>query len=38
MCVEDVNREKHIVRCNWCNQTGHYKSTCKSDVCKSVEI
>ncbi|KAL6494624.1 hypothetical protein OROGR_031424 [Orobanche gracilis] len=37
MCVEDVNREKHIVHCSRCNQTGHYKSTCKSGVCKSVE-
>ncbi|KAK6159172.1 hypothetical protein DH2020_006486 [Rehmannia glutinosa] len=37
MCVEDLNREKHTVHCSRCNQTGHYKSTCKSDVHKSIE-
>ncbi|KAK4380845.1 hypothetical protein Sango_3024700 [Sesamum angolense] len=33
MCIEELNREKHTVHCSRCNQTGHYKSTCKSDVC-----
>ncbi|KAL2254516.1 uncharacterized protein LOC105169334 [Sesamum indicum] len=37
MCIEELNREKHTVHCSRCNQTGHYKSTCKSDVCKSIE-
>ncbi|KAG8368577.1 hypothetical protein BUALT_Bualt15G0060000 [Buddleja alternifolia] len=37
MCVEDLNREKHAVHCSRCNQTGHYKSTCKTGVCKSIE-
>ncbi|KAL7119200.1 hypothetical protein ACP275_02G049100 [Erythranthe tilingii] len=36
MCIEDFNREKHTVHCSRCNQTGHYKSTCKSDGYKSV--
>lgn len=37
MCVEDLNREKHTVHCSRCNQTGHYKTTCKADVMKSIE-
>lgn len=36
MCVDEFSREKHTVHCSRCNQTGHYKSTCKSDVCKSL--
>lgn len=30
ICIEDLNREKHTVHCSQCNQTGHYKTTCKS--------
>ncbi|KAL1534464.1 hypothetical protein AAHA92_30639 [Salvia divinorum] len=37
MCVEDLNREKHTVHCSRCNRTGHYKSTCKSEACKSIQ-
>lgn len=37
MCVEDLNREKHTVHCSKCNQTGHYKTTCKADMMKSIE-
>lgn len=37
ICVEDLNREKHTVRCSRCNQTGHYKTTCKAEVMKSIE-
>lgn len=29
ICVEDINPGKHTVRCSLCNQTGHYKTTCK---------
>ncbi|KAK9163596.1 hypothetical protein Syun_004498 [Stephania yunnanensis] len=36
LCVEDLNREKHTVHCSRCNQTGHYKTTCKAIV-KSIE-
>lgn len=32
LCVEDHNREKHTVRCGKCNQTGHYKTTCKAEA------
>ncbi|KAM3383025.1 hypothetical protein P3S68_008600 [Capsicum galapagoense] len=32
LCVEDLNREKHTVHCSKCNQTGHYKTTCKEVV------
>lgn len=32
MCIEDLHREKHTVHCSRCNQTGHYKSTCKADA------
>lgn len=31
ICIEEVNREKHIVHCSRCNQTGHYKTTCKAE-------
>ncbi|XP_027161326.1 uncharacterized protein LOC113762198 isoform X1 [Coffea eugenioides] len=37
VCVEDVNREKHTVHCSRCNQTGHYKTTCKAETLKSFE-
>lgn len=37
ICVEDLNREKHTVHCSRCNQTGHYKTTCKSEIMKSIE-
>ncbi|KAF5733248.1 hypothetical protein HS088_TW17G00790 [Tripterygium wilfordii] len=37
ICVEDLNREKHTVHCSRCNETGHYKTTCKSDCLKSIE-
>lgn len=37
MCVEDLNREKHTVRCSRCNQTGHYKTTCKAEMMESIE-
>lgn len=37
ICVEDLNREKHTVHCSRCNQTGHYKTTCKADIMKSIE-
>lgn len=31
ICIEEVNKEKHIVHCSRCNQTGHYKTTCKAE-------
>ncbi|KAF3780927.1 hypothetical protein EJ110_NYTH38062 [Nymphaea thermarum] len=31
LCLEDFSREKHTVHCSKCNQTGHYKTTCKAD-------
>ncbi|XP_021618547.1 uncharacterized protein LOC110619422 [Manihot esculenta] len=37
ICVEDLNREKHTVHCSKCNQTGHYKTTCKSEIMKGIE-
>ncbi|XP_042512543.1 uncharacterized protein LOC122087456 [Macadamia integrifolia] len=37
LCIEDLNREKHTVHCSRCNQTGHYKTTCKADAMKSIE-
>ncbi|XP_043710043.1 uncharacterized protein LOC122658942 [Telopea speciosissima] len=38
LCVEDLNREKHTVHCSRCNQTGHYKTTCKAaEVMESIE-
>ncbi|KAG6512202.1 uncharacterized protein LOC121976479 [Zingiber officinale] len=30
--VEETNHEKHTVHCSRCNQTGHYKRTCKADI------
>ncbi|PPD72460.1 hypothetical protein GOBAR_DD30635 [Gossypium barbadense] len=37
ICVEELNREKHTVHCSRCNQTGHYKTTCKADIMKGIE-
>ncbi|XP_028803367.1 uncharacterized protein LOC114758484 [Neltuma alba] len=37
ICVEDLNREKHTVHCSRCNQTGHYKTTCKAEISHSIE-
>lgn len=37
ICVEDLNREKHTVHCSRCNQTGHYKTTCKAENMKGIE-
>lgn len=37
ICLEDLNREKHTVHCSRCNQTGHYKTTCKAEIMKSIE-
>ncbi|KAM6541562.1 hypothetical protein CsatB_006009 [Cannabis sativa] len=37
ICVEELNREKHTVHCSRCNQTGHYKTTCKAEVMNSIE-
>ncbi|KAJ0078287.1 hypothetical protein Patl1_37263 [Pistacia atlantica] len=37
ICVEDLNREKHTVHCSRCNQTGHYKTTCKAEMMNSIE-
>uniref|UniRef100_A0A5B7BTU7 SWIM-type domain-containing protein n=1 Tax=Davidia involucrata TaxID=16924 RepID=A0A5B7BTU7_DAVIN len=37
ICTEDLNREKHTVHCSRCNQTGHYKTTCKAEIMKSIE-
>ncbi|KAJ7968367.1 Protein FAR1-RELATED SEQUENCE like [Quillaja saponaria] len=37
ICVEDLNREKHTVHCSRCNQTGHYKTTCKTEMISSIE-
>ncbi|KHN46219.1 hypothetical protein glysoja_034547 [Glycine soja] len=37
MCVDDLNREKHTVHCSRCNQTGHYKRTCKAEMINSIE-
>lgn len=36
-CVDDLNREKHTVHCSRCNQTGHYKRTCKAEMINSIE-
>lgn len=30
--VEDLTRVKHTVHCSRCNQTGHYKTTCKGET------
>lgn len=37
ICVEDNNRDKHTVRCSRCNQTGHYKTTCKAEIINGIE-
>eukprot|EP00268_Persea_americana_P055507 TRINITY_DN6458_c0_g1_i1.p1 TRINITY_DN6458_c0_g1~~TRINITY_DN6458_c0_g1_i1.p1 ORF type:complete len:599 (+),score=106.74 TRINITY_DN6458_c0_g1_i1:679-2475(+) len=37
LCIEDLNRGKHTVHCSRCNQTGHYKTTCKSDIIERIE-
>lgn len=37
ICVEDHNRDKHTVHCSRCNQTGHYKTTCKAEMINSLE-
>lgn len=37
LCTEDDSREKHTVHCSICNQTGHYKTTCKAGIVKSIE-
>lgn len=37
VCIDDQNREKHTVHCSRCNQTGHYKTTCKAEFAESVE-
>lgn len=37
MCLEVLNREKHTVHCSRCNQTGHYKTTCKAETMDSIE-
>lgn len=34
VCAEELNREKHTVRCSRCNRTGHYKTTCKAETMK----
>ncbi|XP_020104675.1 uncharacterized protein LOC109721441 [Ananas comosus] len=31
-CAEEAGRVKHTVHCSRCNQTGHYKRTCKADT------
>lgn len=38
MCIEDLNREKHTVHCSRCNQSGHYKTTCKLETAKNLEL
>ncbi|ERN18512.1 hypothetical protein AMTR_s00065p00037640 [Amborella trichopoda] len=30
VCTEDLYRQKHTVHCRRCNQTGHYKTTCRA--------
>ncbi|KAI4299216.1 hypothetical protein L6164_032696 [Bauhinia variegata] len=37
ICVEDLNHEKHTVHCSRCNQTGHYKTTCKAEIIGTIE-
>ncbi|KAK2458871.1 MuDR family transposase [Trifolium repens] len=37
ICAEDHNRDKHTVHCSRCNQTGHYKTTCKAEMINSIE-
>ncbi|XP_020258869.1 uncharacterized protein LOC109835298 [Asparagus officinalis] len=36
-CTEESNREKHTVHCSRCNQTGHYKRTCKAGIVQMIE-
>ncbi|CAA6657675.1 unnamed protein product [Spirodela intermedia] len=38
LCTEELPREKHIVHCSRCNQTGHYKRTCKAELIQSIEL
>lgn len=33
--IEGFSRVKHTVRCSRCNQTGHYKTTCKAESVRS---
>ncbi|KAK2437147.1 hypothetical protein QL285_022075 [Trifolium repens] len=35
--VEDHNRDKHTVHCSRCNQTVHFKTTCKVEMINSIE-
>lgn len=37
LCMEESNREKHTVHCSRCNQTGHYKRTCKAEIVQAIE-
>lgn len=37
LCTEESNREKHTVHCSRCNQTGHYKRTCKAEILQMIE-
>ncbi|PKA55811.1 ubiquitin-conjugating enzyme E2 S [Apostasia shenzhenica] len=37
LCWEESNREKHTVHCSRCNQTGHYKRTCKAEIVSAIE-
>ncbi|KAJ6797994.1 uncharacterized protein M6B38_267785 [Iris pallida] len=32
LCTGEPNRERHTVHCSRCNQTGHYKRTCKAEI------
>uniref|UniRef100_A0A1D1Y5G7 Protein FAR1-RELATED SEQUENCE 11 n=1 Tax=Anthurium amnicola TaxID=1678845 RepID=A0A1D1Y5G7_9ARAE len=38
LCTDELSREKHIVHCSRCNQTGHYKRTCKAETVQSIEL
>ncbi|KAJ0980361.1 hypothetical protein J5N97_008616 [Dioscorea zingiberensis] len=37
-CMEESNREKHTVHCSRCNQTGHYKRTCKAEIVQRIGL
>lgn len=37
LCTEESIREKHTVHCSRCNQTGHYKRTCKAEILQMIE-
>lgn len=37
-CLKESNREKHTVHCSRCNQTGHYKRTCKAEIVQRIEL